>query len=760
MKRLFFWLDKLINKQKELKRWKRIVTVLAAILTFATTYALILPAITVERNRTDEIGGMYLERDEEWDELFLENALEPSAEDIVAGYVGAEEEVVEEKSAPAVRTLNAAGDDYTVILTYDETSKIPEGADLIVSEIAEDSEEYQIYLEETKKAMGLAEEETLPRFAARFFDIKIMVGEDEFRPESGVSVEITYAEPLAEKADAEVSAVHFAEETAEAEMIEASQAEVQEDGVSTVEFTAESFSVYGVIYTVDFQWEVNGKTYEFSIPGGGFVSLQQLVEVLGIAKIEEVRDFVSEVDSVEFSEPSLVWVGKVSESGTVGWLKEVYGLECQYSAELTEEQIEEINSIIVESGDWALISMLPFDTEESLIVTMKNGDVFTVGVTDDRVDSIGDIVSGNRYYIYSVSANANYALSYNGNAAQITNINNPGLGNDYLWTFTHLPNNYWLIENVGHPGTYLDLRNGIVTSNQGTGITIKNKTGGGLDVSNYNGFSWSSLSLDTSVNPRTRFQTMDGEYGARIRLLDEVASSSATPTPTPVQTAHVTVHYVDRNGNVLTNITKKSSCPSGVIANDDGTFTIPYNISGNVDLMTDFDFTDVTNATLEIEHTEYTYANTHLNGVDALGKNLKHEGLLIDSELVASTGGLQFRSDSGETYGNMYSNPPKGNLEYAALTPLVSFSSRISRRPAKNGDVIPYAISNNKDVYVILDPLPRDTSEAVNGSTMDADPPEMTKEMEPNPDGTYTLSLKVDAHGKNVSEINELGHLE
>ena len=193
MKRLFIWLDKLIKKQKELKRWKRIVTVQAATLIFATTYALILPAITVERNRTDEIGGMYLEREEERGELFLENALEPSAEDILAGNADAGEEAVEtdaeipdyydlqegnvlvdsvetgeEKSAPAVRTLNAAGDDYTVILTYDETSKIPEGADLIVSEIAEDSEEYQIYLEETKKAMGLAEEETLPRFAARF----------------------------------------------------------------------------------------------------------------------------------------------------------------------------------------------------------------------------------------------------------------------------------------------------------------------------------------------------------------------------------------------------------------------------------------------------------------------------------------------------------------------------------------------------------------------------------------------------------------
>jgi hypothetical protein len=77
--------------------------------------------------------------------------------------------------------------------------------------------------------------------------------------------------------------------------------------------------------------------------------------VLGIAKPEEVRDFVSEVDSVEFSEPSLVWVGKVSESGTVGWLKEVYGLECRYSAELTEEQIEEINSIIVFFSPFKLI---------------------------------------------------------------------------------------------------------------------------------------------------------------------------------------------------------------------------------------------------------------------------------------------------------------------------------------------------------------------------------------------------------------------
>ena len=166
--------------------------------------------------------------------------------------------------------------------------------------------------------------------------------------------------------------------------------------------------------------------YHFSIPGGGFVTLQQLVEVLGIAHSEaysenasnnevnrgdlytgadddsegreqsvnnidtyldveisdKTRDFVANVESVEFSSPDLVWVKKIVEASTVGVLKEANGLECQHSDELTEEQIAEINAQTVESGEWALISILPFESEESLIVTMKTGEVFTVRITD------------------------------------------------------------------------------------------------------------------------------------------------------------------------------------------------------------------------------------------------------------------------------------------------------------------------------------------------------------------------------------------
>ncbi|MBR2260046.1 MAG: hypothetical protein IJ899_22470 [Blautia sp.] len=239
--------------------------------------------------------------------------------------------------------------------------------------------------------------------------------------------------------------------TDEAEEEGTSEGKKTEDTKNTIAFEANSFSVYGVIYTVDFHWEVDGRMYEFSLPGGGFISFSDLIEVLGVAKTgenddinlpgevpsidnqdenspesaentgvqlpmevsgienqdgtaltlddvvvsEDTWEFVADVESVIFSSPELVWVGKVDEESTVGGIKESRGLEVQYSAELTEEQIEEINSTVVESGDWALISMLPFESTESLTVTMKTGEVFEIRVTDYQlkktvIDAKGD----------------------------------------------------------------------------------------------------------------------------------------------------------------------------------------------------------------------------------------------------------------------------------------------------------------------------------------------------------------------------------
>ena len=99
--------------------------------------------------------------------------------------------------------------------------------------------------------------------------------------------------------------------------------------------------------------EANARAYEESI------------NLNNVEVSEATKKFVADVASVEFSSPSLVDVSKVTESTTVGQIRKSRGLEVEYSAELTEEQITEINAQTVEAGDWVLISMHAFDTEET-----------------------------------------------------------------------------------------------------------------------------------------------------------------------------------------------------------------------------------------------------------------------------------------------------------------------------------------------------------------------------------------------------------
>ncbi|MBO6164045.1 MAG: hypothetical protein J6N77_03250, partial [Lachnospiraceae bacterium] len=75
---------------------------------------------------------------------------------------------------------------------------------------------------------------------------------------------------------AEDATVVHVDEDGNADVVEA-----QAEGAK-LQFEAEKFSVYAIVYTVDFEYEVNGKMYQFSLPGGGFVSFTDLVEVLGI----------------------------------------------------------------------------------------------------------------------------------------------------------------------------------------------------------------------------------------------------------------------------------------------------------------------------------------------------------------------------------------------------------------------------------------------------------------------------------------------
>ena len=322
--------------------------------------------------------------------------------------------------------ITTGGETYNITLTYSPEAGIPDGATLQVSEIlapvtdAQDEEvpsEYSDYVSKAEEAL----KETEKVVFARFFDITIVKDGQEIQPAEPVSVQIQLAQLPQELANDDAQIVHFG--TEETEILDT------ETSTAGVSFETGSFSVYGVIYTVDFHWEVNGKIYDFSIPGGGFVSLEHLVEVLGIGAgdtnapedaedaqetsaaydeaiklngtevCEATKKFVADIASVEFSSPELVWAGRVNDAATVGGLKETNGLEVEYSAELTEEQIAEINAQTLEAGDWALISVHPFVSEESLTVTMKNGEVFVIRVTDGQISTNVLTADGKTYKI-------------------------------------------------------------------------------------------------------------------------------------------------------------------------------------------------------------------------------------------------------------------------------------------------------------------------------------------------------------------------
>ncbi|MDO5476821.1 MAG: VWA domain-containing protein [Eubacteriales bacterium] len=173
-------------------------------------------------------------------------------------------------------------------------------------------------------------------------------------------------------------------------------------------FEANDFSVYAIVYTVDFHWGVNGRMYEFSLHGGDSISIRDLVGALGVIdqnveaewkeyyQVETGEEgegtdgnsrstetqFINKIEEIRFSAPDLIWVGKSTGEMTAAEIAEENGLAVEYSGFLTSEQIAELQSKSYADGEWVLLSLKPFATEEVLTVVMNTGEEFTIWVTD------------------------------------------------------------------------------------------------------------------------------------------------------------------------------------------------------------------------------------------------------------------------------------------------------------------------------------------------------------------------------------------
>ena len=129
---------------------------------------------------------------------------------------------------------------------------------------------------------------------------------------------------------------------------------------------------------------------------------------------------VDEIEEIEFSNPDVGVVAKVEKDTTVGEFVQSLGLVNQFTEEMTDNEINDALNAILKSGDWAFISLKSFTTEEALTITLQDGDIFTIGVTDAQGYSNVTLSNpqvrmktGNSTGTYT--SNLNFRLSTNGN---------------------------------------------------------------------------------------------------------------------------------------------------------------------------------------------------------------------------------------------------------------------------------------------------------------------------------------------------------
>lgn len=228
-----------------------------------------------------------------------------------------------------------------------EAGTFPEGTTMELSPV-----EDQSILEDAKEASELQNP------SAVAVDIT-------FRDPEGTLIEpqkqirVTMTSEVIRQAES-VDVVHVPDQTEEASTAVVDQvpdqnlSEEEKPSEDQVVFDADQFSVYAIVYTVDFTY--NG--FSFTMPGNGSILLSNLAEKLNLSACNESSPFdLSKVTGVYFSNPDLVTV----------------------SAQ--------------ENGDFLLQSVKPFDTVETLTITTEGNTSYVIQVLDDQTEDLSPYIS-------------------------------------------------------------------------------------------------------------------------------------------------------------------------------------------------------------------------------------------------------------------------------------------------------------------------------------------------------------------------------
>lgn len=210
----------------------------------------------------------------------LESKAEPEKD--AAKEDSSKNEADKDAEKPSAGKLTFESDEYTVTLEYGKKAEIPEGTKLEVREVMADSDskkEQKEYAEYYDKSLEQLQNEkggdSIAKLEfAKFYDITLISKGKEIEPKGDVSVKFEFnkdaRETVGKKDEAEknLRVVHLTENEKtgklEAAPIDKKDTEMslEKKELAETSFTTDSFSVYGIVYTVDFEYDTKqaGKT--------------------------------------------------------------------------------------------------------------------------------------------------------------------------------------------------------------------------------------------------------------------------------------------------------------------------------------------------------------------------------------------------------------------------------------------------------------------------------------------------------------------
>ncbi len=231
---------------------RRLLTFMMSVVVFVTTYALILPAVTLEQDKAGPNNnyGIALE------DTQAQNIQQSSTTDTPATSEQSssaptsteQNQTTANQDAPKelplitkATTLTHQGGNYTVTASFDAGARLPVGVELVVSEIAQTDTNYATYQSAVEEMFYSEAGNDLSYL--QLFDIHFAYDGKEYQPAEEVDIQIEYQDGPATQDSDSFHIVHFTGDN-QPEVFESestSTATLENIAVST-----STFSVYGV----------------------------------------------------------------------------------------------------------------------------------------------------------------------------------------------------------------------------------------------------------------------------------------------------------------------------------------------------------------------------------------------------------------------------------------------------------------------------------------------------------------------------------